>query len=190
MSSEKAFILDQDGTIYSKESPLGLELSARTKQWLCSELSLSATGFSLFKKKFPNFIDGLQSHGLDLRVWHKNVLKPLSRDIRTLIKSENKLLEIFSKIDQSLYLVTFSSKEFTKSLLDALGCSDSFVKIFNLDAPNKYYAYRSVLLESKFSPELIKVFGDNDKYDLSPAKMLGMRTEFIEDGKTFIDYIK
>lgn len=184
----KTFVFDQDGTLYPKTSQLGVELSRATKYWLCEKGKMDNEQFDIFKNKYPNFTEGLNSLNLDLISWHEEVQTSLIDRIDGIVDINKRLIEIIIKL-RNCYLVTFSSVNFSDAVLINLGVQEHFKKKIHINNGSKIDAYRNIQLNQNNTPAETLVIGDNDQADLAPARELGMSTLLIDSRRDLVDQI-
>lgn len=177
MNNYEVYIFDQDGTIYPKSSPLGKELTEKTKKWLQEQSSIP---FDDLRHKHPNFTDALQYLGLTLDQWHQCVCDPLAEEIDSLVSEDKTLVDLFESLPGQMHLVTLSSFLFTQKLLKALGLKSYFKTVSNLNDRNKGPTYSKIQRETQANPNEIAVFGDNLDIDLKPAQHIGLKTFLVD----------
>lgn len=166
-------IFDQDGTLYPKNSQLWLELSKRTREWLCKIGKMTESDFQKFKLRFPDFHEGLDFMGLNLQMWQNEVQKWMLQDIDNLLIADNDLAKLIASIENT-YVVTFSCELFSERVLEVLWIRNLLSSRFSLDQPLKWEIYKSIQKKHQCQASDILVLWDNYIADLQPAVNLWM----------------
>lgn len=174
-------IFDQDGTLYPKNSNLWLELSKRTREWLCKRGNMNESDFQKFKLRFPDFHEGLAFMWLDLKMWQHEVQKGMLQDIDNLLIADNDLAKLIASIEYT-YVVTFSCEAFSERVLEVLGISNLLNSRFSLDQPRKWEIYEFIQRQHQCQSSDILVLWDNYIADLRPAVHLWMGVLEIDSG--------
>ena len=170
-----AYIFDQDGTLYPRNSELFRTLSHLTKSWIKRELKLDNDSlnhlYSDLPQKYPNPFDGFASLGLSIEAYHSNVFEQV--DPSVFLKRDEKLIKIFDEIKHPKYVITFASRNYSRMLQTALGILDMVAETLLvseiLPATNKSILYRKIAENLALKHERISVIGDNYLTDIVPA---------------------
>ena len=185
MKKVKCFIFDQDGTFYPENSELTAELRKKTKRWLMKRLSLKREEIEkLYKKlpkKYPNALEGFMSLGLDIKDYYKNVFDVVNPS--KYLSEDNKLVSVLRKLKGNKIIVTFSSKDYSKILQNALGIYNLIKKTYYsidfLPETSKLFIYEHIRKENKLKKEEILIVGNNLEVDIIPALKEGYKTILI-----------
>ncbi len=185
MKEIKCFIFDQDGTFYPEKSELTNILREKTKKWIMDRLSLDKKEmedlYRKLPKKYPNALEGFQSLSLSIKNYHKNVFdatkpnKYLSRD--------EKLISILKNLKGKKFVVTFSSKKYSKNLQRTLGINNLIKKTYYsvdfLPRTSKLPVYEYIRKENKLKKEEVLIVGNNLEVDIVPALNVGYKAVLI-----------
>lgn len=176
----KAYVFDQDGTLYPRDSRLYRVTSQTTKEWLIKRLDIDRFDAEqlLYKKlplQYPNSLNGFASLGLTVEDYHTSVFN-ITNVSRFLVKDQ-KLIETLSTLNGVKCLMTFSSEKFSKQVLDILGVSHIFeMSLFAKDldgSHDKIVAYEKIRTRYGLEPSDICIVGDNLHVDLLDAQSNG-----------------
>ena len=181
----KAYIFDQDRTLYSETNPITQTLREKGKRLIMKAVNLDATQIDDFyadlSRKYPNPFDGIISCGLSIEYYHSNVFD--STDPALYLSRDEVLREILCSLRQPKYVVTFASKYYSHCLQDTIGVLDLIdYTIFVSDLfpeTSKAAAYRLILEKNNLRPEDVCVVGDNFDNDIVPALQLGCRVVLV-----------
>lgn len=186
----KAYIFDQDGTLYPKDSELTYILRTMTKEWISRRLCLTKEEvdrlYNDLPKKYPHPFDGFVSLGLSIKDYHEEVFDKvdpslyLSRDI--------KLINLLEILCSPKYVITLASIDYSSKLQRALGIEKLINGCLSLisfsPAHSKLNAYEHIRKKLSLDPKEVCIIGDNLQVDILPALgrgyctiLIGERTE-------------
>ena len=182
----KAYIFDQDGTLYPKKSKLTDALRERTKEWISESLSMTREEvdsiYARLPKEFPHPYHGFLSFGLSPEEYHREVFEKV--DPTKFLSQDDKLVELFSKIAQPKFIVTFASLGYSARLQEKLGVyglvRQTISAIECSLAYSKAEAYESIRNELGVPANEICVVGDNLSTDVLPAVENGFRAVLVD----------
>lgn len=185
MKEIKCFIFDQDGTFYPEKSELTNSLREKTKKWIRDRLSLDKKEVDkLYKKlpkKYPNALEGFQSLGLSIKDYHKNVFDVIKP--KKYISKDKRLIYTMKRLKGKKFVVTFSSKRYSRNLQKILGIKNLIKKTYYsvdfLPKTSKLFVYEHIRKENKLKKEEILVVGNNLKVDIVPALNERYKAVFI-----------
>ncbi len=189
----RAYIFDQDGTLYPKKSTLTDALRERTKQWISERLNLSRQKveelYAQLPERFPHPYHGFLSLGLSPEEYHQEVFDKINPAFY--LDKDKKLTALFEKISKPKFVVTFASVNYSHRLQDRIGIHGLVERIvFAIDYPPTYSkseAYNSIRDELGLNASEICVVGDNLYTDVLPAKENGFRTVLVGRTRDFRD---
>jgi len=181
----KAYIFDQDGTLYPKNSELTNALRKRTKKWISERLGIGKEEvesiYARLPNEFPHPYHGFLSLGLSPEVYHKEVFDKV--DPALFLDKDSALIDLFSKISVPKFVVTFASLKYSKRLQQWLGVYDLVEKTISaIEYPptySKVRAYESIREYLEVTANEICVVGDNLLTDIIPAIDCGFKAVFI-----------
>ena len=188
----KAYIFDQDGTLYPKKNKLTVRLRERTKQWISEKLNLSKLEiervYEKLSEEFPHPYHGFLSLGLSPEQYHKEVFDII--DPKRYLDRDEKLVNLFKRIPDRKFIVTLASLNYSIKLQRRLGIHGLVENTTSaIDYPltySKSEAYISIRDSLGLDSSEICVIGDNLVIDILPALENGFRSVLI--GR--IDYIR
>ena len=191
MKKIKCFIFDQDGTFYPEKSELTDALREKTKEWLMNRLSLSRKEieklYRKLPKKYPNALDGFQSLNLSIKDYHKSVFDATSPP--KYISKDERLISILKRLEGNKFVVTFSSKKYSKSLQKTLGIYNLIKKTYHsidfLLETSKLFIYEYIRKKNKLKKEEVLIIGNNLEVDIIPALNEGYNVILINATKKF-----
>jgi len=186
----KLLILDQEGTLYQNKKLL-FQIRTNTQEFFCNKLSIQKEDYLEWynknKKDFPNIFEALKKLKISVKEYHSQVF-----DIahpQAYLKKDLNLLNIFKKLNLPIYVVTSSSKTYSKKVLQSLGIFSLIKDSISLseENQNKIEIYNQIVQKEKLNPREICVIGDNWDTDLKDAKERGFKTVLIgeKDEKPF-----
>lgn len=171
----RCIILDQDGTIYPRESKLFLALRNRTRDWLKEKLNVTNEEteqiYKVLPKQYPNPFLGFVSLGATVREYHEEVFNKISPN--KYIKKDKSLVELFETLKPQIFVVTMASPEYSYKLqthleIDEFITHTYYVKDYPPDY-SKQRCYTSIIKNLETTNELVCVIGDNFETDILPA---------------------
>ena len=177
----KAYIFDQDGTLYPKKSNLTDVLRERTKEWLSESLSMAReevnTLYAKLPKDFPHPYHGFLSLGLSPEEYHKEVFDKV--DPTLFLDEDNRLVNLFARISVPKFVVTLASLGYSERLQRRLGVYDLVERTISaIEHPPTYSKLEAYELTRKhlgIAAEDICVVGDNLSTDILPAVENGFK---------------
>jgi putative hydrolase of the HAD superfamily len=189
----KAILFDLDNTLYSESCGIFDLIDQRMNEWLISRLQVPADQVNEFRQKY--FLQyGTTLRGLMLH----HAVNPVEfleyvHDVPVVefLSVDQELRKTLEVIRARKLVFTNSDAKHANRILDALGVRDLFEKIFDIESmqfipkPNPE-AYRSVLDYLKVPARNCLLIDDMER-NLDPARVLGMHTILIGDGKPLDD---
>lgn len=171
----KAYIFDQDGTLYPRDSKLYRQITDMTKIWLKNSLFLNdeelAILYNNLKKTHPHPFRGFESIGFSYYDYHKEVFNRIN--VKDFISRDEELGVMLELIRQPKFIVTLSSPKFSSQVLKQLSVRRLFEDVFfasDLEAPyEKIILYEKIRKSLNLLPHEICIIGDNYDIDLSLA---------------------
>jgi len=187
----KAYIFDQDGTLYPKNSKLAYALRERTKEWISERLGLVRKDvdiiYSRLPDEFPHPYHGFLSLGLSPEEYHREVFDKV--DPALFLGKDNELVTLFSKISVPKFVVTFASSGYSKRLQQIVGVYDLIEKTISaIEHPltySKAEAYNLIKKNLRITAGKICVVGDNLLTDILPAAENGFKTILVDSSKKY-----
>jgi len=175
----KAYIFDQDGTLYSRSSELYKTISRLTRQWIMRSLSLTDLEvealYARLQVTHPNPLDGFTSLGLSVNDYHKCVFDLINPSL--FLQKDQRLIETLLRLKGYKYLVTFSSPQFSNQVLRKLGVIDIFRNVFFVDdldgTHDKLTGYEKIRNKLALLPQDICIVGDSFFIDIASAQNIG-----------------
>lgn len=183
----RAFIFDLDGTLYLKNSELYQAMSALIRKWFKTHLKISDKDMNGFydqmKQTFPNVLEAIQSFGLSLDCYHREVFGTLEPD--NYLCEDKELQHVLHNLYGNKFLVTQSSLVHAEKVLRALGISQFFPEIYtperNWNTYRKVDVYQRICKEQGLLSEEVCVVGDNYTVDIEPARDAGFSCILISE---------
>jgi FMN phosphatase YigB (HAD superfamily) len=171
----KAYIFDQDGTLYPKKSKLTDALRKRTKEWILESLGMTREEvdslYAKLPKDFPHPYHGFLSLGLSPKEYHREVFNKV--DPTLFLDEDNRLVNLFARISVPKFVATLASFGYSERLQQRLGIYDlverTISAIENPPTYSKLEAYESIRKNLGISANEICVVGDNLSTDILPA---------------------
>ncbi|PDZ70801.1 HAD family hydrolase [Bacillus pseudomycoides] len=171
----KAYIFDQDGTLYPKDSKLYHQITNMTKIWLKNSLFLNDEELSILydnlKKTYPHPFKGFESLGFSCCDYHKEVFNRIN--VKDFISRDKELSVMLELISQPKFIVTLSSPKFSCEVLNQLSVRHLFEDILfvsdSKDPYDKIILYEKIRKNLNLLPHEICIIGDNYDIDLSIA---------------------
>ena len=187
----KLLILDQEGTLY-KNKKLLYKIRENTQEFFCKELSINKKDYpelySKNKKDFPNIFEALKKFNLSIEDYHFQVFDIVNP--KDYLNKDNTLFKILKILGIPIYIVTSSSRDYSKRVLRSLGIYGFVKKAISLskEKQNKIEIYNEILKTEKVDSKDVCVVGDNWDTDLKEAKEEGFKTVLIgeKDEKPFM----
>ncbi|MHA1873834.1 MAG: HAD family hydrolase [Candidatus Heimdallarchaeaceae archaeon] len=182
----KAYIFDQDGTLYPKNSELTDALRERTKEWISESLGITREEvnaiYAQLPKEFPHAYHGFLSLGLSPEEYHREVFDKV--DPALFLIEDKRLVTLFSRIPVPKFVVTLASLGYSERLQQRLGVYDSIEKTISaIEHPPTYSkaeAYELIRGNLGITAEEICVIGDNLSTDILPAVENGFKGILVD----------
>lgn len=178
----KLLILDQEGTLY-KNKRLLYKIRENTQEFFCKKLSINKEDYhdwySKNKKDFPNIFEALKKFNITIEDYHSHVFDIVNP--KDYLNKDNTLFKILKKLGISIYVVTSSSKNYSKKVLESLGIYGFVKKAISIstEKQNKIDIYNEIIRTEKINSKEVCVVGDNWDTDLKEAKEEGFKTVLI-----------
>lgn len=187
----KLLILDQEGTLYRNKKLL-YKIRENTQEFFCKKLSITRKDYpewySKNKKDFPNIFEALKKFNLSVEDYHSQVFNIV--DPKNYLNKDNSLFKILKTLKIPIYIVTSSSRDYSKRVLESLGIYGFVKKAISLskEKQNKIDIYNEIIKTEKVNSKEVCIVGDNWDTDLKEAKEEGFKTVFIgeKDEKPFM----
>ena len=178
----KLLILDQEGTLY-KNKKLLYKIQENTQELFCKKLSIDKKDYSDWysknKKDFPNIFEALKKFNIPIEEYHSQVFDIVNP--KDYLNKDGSLFNIFKKLGIPIYIVTSSSKDYSRMVLESLGIYGLVKKAISLSnkKQNKIEIYNEIIKTEKVNSKEVCIVGDNWDTDLKEAKEEGFKTVFI-----------
>ena len=193
MAMIKLLILDQEGTLYQNKKLL-FKIKANTRAFFCKKLNIPETDYDNWyfknKKEFPNILEALRKFKIPLREYHAEVFNTLNPE--NYLKKDSSLFKDLKKLRIPIYVVTSSSKEYSKRVLQSLGIDKLIKKSISLSdgQNNKIDIYKEIIKIENIGSKEVCVVGDNWDTDLKDAKKQGFKTILLGEKDEMPFFIK
>jgi FMN phosphatase YigB (HAD superfamily) len=192
----KAIILDQDGTLYSKNNHITRVLREKTKSWISTSLQKQEKEVDLLyeelKRKFPHPYQGFISLGLKPQDYHKFVFDTTNPS--DYLKIDPFLISLLKKIEIPKFITTLASLDYSKKVCKCLGIEKSLDGIFSaIDFPPDYEkisVYEKIRNLTDLPREEILVIGDNFKLDLLESTKAGYQSLLISEDNCSLNNVR
>ena len=195
-NSFENWIFDLDNTIYDIKAGLFVKISERITQYIMEILSFTREEANLVRsdmyKKYGLTLTGLmREHGIDPDYY----LDFIHDVTHPELKYEEQLKLSLSNLSGRKFIYTNASKDHAKKILSAMGIEAEFEKILDIKAtqyvpkpdPKSYdimlksFGIHSNKIESS-------IFIEDTAKNLKPAKLLGLKTVWMENERNLEDY--
>jgi FMN phosphatase YigB (HAD superfamily) len=171
----KAYVFDQDGTLYPKNSPLSYALRQRTKQWISESLGLTRERvdelYVELQKRYSHPYHGFLSLGLKPEEYLAEVFEKVNPS--DFFGSNSTLITLLKQITFPKYVVSLASYNYSIRLQRSLGIDKLLTGFFSvIDFPPDYSkldAYALIRKTNNLEAKEILVIGDNFDLDIKPA---------------------
>lgn len=189
----RLLILDQEGTLY-KNKKLLYKIRDNTKKFFCKKLAINEEDYfkwySENKQSFPNIFEALKKFSISIEDYHNQVFDII--DPSNYLREEKALYNLLKKLNISIYVVTSSSRDYSKKVLNSLGIGDLIKKAISLSAEkqNKIDIYKEIIEFERVDPREVCVVGDNWDTDLKEAKEEGFKTILVGERDEYPFLIK
>ncbi|OGJ19859.1 hypothetical protein A3K73_02590 [Candidatus Pacearchaeota archaeon RBG_13_36_9] len=178
----KLLILDQDGTLYKNKRLLN-KIRENTHEFFCKKLSIDKENYSRWysknKKDFPNIFEALKKFNISIEEYHSQVFDIVKPE--SYLKKDRPLFKVLKMLGLPIYVVTSSSKNYSKKVLKSLGIYGLIKDSISLskERNDKIKIYNEIIKSERVNPEEACVIGDNWETDLKEAKKQRFRTILI-----------
>lgn len=185
MKNIKSIIFDQDGTLYNEKNKITHCIRKLSIELISKKLNLNfydATKIYYdLPEKYPNPFSGFLSLGISISDYHQNVFDVI--DISKYLQYDFRLVKLFHDLKAfDKYIVTFSSKKYSKELLTRIGIISLIKKSYFVhDEINvsKKTCYEKIMYQKKLVSAQVCVIGNNYDTDIIPAKELGLNVILV-----------
>ena len=189
----KVILFDLDNTLYSEKCGVFDLIDRRMNDWLTSRLQVPLEEVDHFRNKY------FMKYGTTLRglMLHHDVNPREFLDyvhdvpVRDFLSADLDLRKTLEGIRSRKIIFTNSDYKHACRILDALGVSDLFEKIFDIEAmnfiPKPNPESYQLALEYLGTPASECLLIDDMERNLIPARAIGMHTVLIGDGKDWED---
>jgi FMN phosphatase YigB (HAD superfamily) len=162
-------------------------MSALIRNWFKSQLRISDECadrfFETLRYTYPSALEAIEEYGLSLKSFHRCVFGNLKPNLH--LKKDKNLQRTFSKLLGKKFLVTLSSEEYSKRMLEVLGVGQHFSGIYNPGVNwhtcRKVDVYEAIRHEYGLFPSEICIVGDNYVVDLEAAYKEGYVCVLLSD---------
>ena len=194
--SFKNWIFDLDNTIYDIKAGLFAKISRRITDYIMASLSLTrdeanAVRTSMYKKYGLTLAGLMREYEID----PDDYLHYIHDVTHPELKYDKKLKLNIRNLSGRKFIYTNASQDHAKNILSGMGIEAEFEKILDIKAtlylpkpdPKSY----DIMLKSfNISKNQIEdcIFIEDTAKNLRPAKLLGLKTVWIENDFNFSDY--
>lgn len=183
----KGFIFDLDGTLYQRSNMLYKKMSMMIRQWFVHQLEIKDCDEKVFFDKlkifYPSALQAIEKFNLNIQSFHECVFNKLEPELY-LSKDEN-LISTLSSLCGKKFLVTLSSQNHSKKVIEILGIRKFFSEIYNpgvnWHTSQKIDVYDMICKKYNFLPNEVCVVGDNYIVDLRDAHNKGYVCVLIDN---------
>ena len=127
-------------------------------------------GYDFFKQKIYSYID--------------EQIADLSSSEIDYLEGASSVIEELKKREYKMYIVTRANKEEQSAKIEASSIISLFDGIIYMNSKSKE-EYSELLKKYKWSPEQCVMIGNSVRYDINPAKLVGMSTILVKNSKTW-----
>ena len=194
--SFKNWIFDLDNTIYDIKVGLFVKISKRITQYIMEALSFTREEANLVRsgmyKKYGLTLTGLMR---EYEIDPDEYLDFIHDVTHPELQYEKQLKLSLNNLSGRKFIYTNASQDHAKKILTAMGIEDEFEKILDIKA-TQYVpkpdpkSYDIMLKSFDISANEIgnSIFIEDTAKNLKPAKLLGIKTVWIENDFNFQDY--
>ena len=190
------WIFDLDNTIYDIKVGLFIKISKRITEYIMATLSFTREEANAVRsnmyKKYGLTLTGLMS---EYRVDPDDYLDYIHNVSHPELKYEGQLKLKLQNLSGRKFIYTNASQDHAKNILSVMGIETEFEKILDIKAtqyvpkpdPKSY----GIMLESfGISKNQIEnsIFIEDTAKNLKPAKLLGLKTVWMENERNLEDY--
>ena len=195
-NSFENWIFDLDNTIYDIKAGLFVKISARITQYIMEVLSFTREEANLLRsdmyKKYGLTLTGLMR---EFKIDPDDYLHFIHDVTHPELKYEKQLKLSLSYLSGRKFIYTNASKDHARKILSVMGIEAEFEKILDIKAtqyvpkpdPKSYdimlksFGIHSNKIESS-------IFIEDTAKNLKPAKLLGLKTVWMENERNLEDY--
>ena len=190
------WIFDLDNTIYDIKAGLFVKISERITQYIIEELSFTREEANLVRsdmyKKYGLTLTGLMR---EYKIDPDEYLDFIHDVTHPELKYERKLKSSLNNLSGRKFIYTNASKDHAIKILSAMGIETEFEKILDIKA-TQYVpkpdpkSYDIMLTSFGILSNQIKssIFIEDTAKNLKPAKLLGLKTVWMENERNLQDY--
>ena len=190
------WIFDLDNTIYDIKAGLFIKISERITEYIMTKLSFTRQEANLVRsdmyKKYGLTLTGLMR---EYEIDPDKYLDFIHDFTHPELKYEKQLKLSLKNLSGRKFIYTNASQEHAKNILSAMGIEAEFEKILDIKAtqyvpkpdPKSY----EIMLKSFgiFSNQIENsIFIEDTAKNLKPAKLLGLKTVWMENERNLEDY--
>jgi putative hydrolase of the HAD superfamily len=178
-------LFDLDNTLYPDQSGLLAHIDRRIGDYLEDRLGMERAAVEQLRKeywrKYGTTLRGVkENHGLDPLEY---IAHAYDVDIATFLQADARLAAMLDRIPWPKAVFSNSPESYARRVLDALGVTDAFLRIFGIDFADHRgkpdpETYRLVLADLGLPAEAC-VMIDDFPVNLIPAHEMGMTTVLI-----------
>lgn len=180
MSRRYLCVIDLDGTLYPKESPITYEMRRRVIHEIALKNAISMTiAEELYRQlplKFPNPYKGLASLNISGEQY-QSIFNSL--DVESFVEEDEKLVGSFRSLSNiaDVVFVSFAPKSYVVRMLKVLGI-ESFVQSIICVDEQTSFSKEPIFFDLNKANTYDEIFaiGDDCENDLIPAKNAGFKT--------------
>ena len=195
-NSFKNWIFDLDNTIYDVKLALFSKISSRITQYIIKALSITSEEANLVRsnmyKKYGLTLTGLMR---EYGIAPDEYLDYIHDVTHPELKYDKQLKLNLNNLDGRKFIYTNASQNHAKKILSAMGIESEFEKILDIKA-TQYLpkpdpkSYKIMLKSFDISTHEIEnsIFIEDTANNLKPAKLLGLKTVWIENDFNLQDY--
>ena len=190
------WIFDLDNTIYDIKAGLFVKISERITEYIMTKLSFTREEANLVRsdmyKKYGLTLTGLMR---EYKIDPDEYLNFIHDFMHPELKYEKQLKLSLKNLSGRKFIYTNASQDHAKNILSAMGIEAEFEKILDIKAtqyvpkpdPKSY----EIMLKSFgiFSNQIENsIFIEDTAKNLKPAKLLGLKTVWMENERNLEDY--
>ena len=190
------WIFDLDNTIYDIKAGLFVKISERITEYIVTKLSFTREEANLVRsdmyKKYGLTLTGLMR---EYEIDPDKYLDFIHDFTHPELKYEKQLKLSLKNLSGRKFIYTNASQDHAKNILSAMGIATEFEKILDIKATGYLpkpdpKSYDIMLKSFDISANEIgnSIFIEDTAKNLKPAKLLGIKTVWIENDFNFQDY--
>lgn len=192
IKNTQIYILDLDGTIYSRREKIFEKIEKRTTQLFCRYVDNES--FQRLEHQYPNPLVAMKVLAIDKKQYFDTVYNQ-DLNYNESLKKNTILKDIFMKLNErgvKFYIVTLASYKHAQRVLEILDIKNQITGIFCgevMDDTYKYGKYQEILEKNNISRRRALVVGDSYASDIIPAKKLKIPYIWLNDNKKNLEQI-